>query len=261
MSTHSNVKEWNPEPFLSPRNSDSNDTSTIGPQLKTALIIINTPIIRKDIFETVWKNSSLRYCADGGANRLYDAFGDDPNFYPDLIKGDLDSIHKSVQAFYESKGVPIVTDKDLYDTDLGKCIKSVVEVEKAQNQQYQLVIYGGLSGRLDQTIHTLHTLSKLRTTREWSWIVSEESLTCLLDVGKHKLNMPRTLLGKTCGILPLGVDSAFVKTTGLEWDLPVEGTPRTSMDGMVSTSNHLASDIITLETDKPVFWTAELGKP
>lgn len=31
--------------------------------------------------------------------------------------------------------------------------------------------------------------------------------------------MPRTLLGKTCGILPLGVDSAYVTTTGLEWDL------------------------------------------
>lgn len=31
--------------------------------------------------------------------------------------------------------------------------------------------------------------------------------------------MPRKLLGKTCGILPLGVESAYVKTTGLEWDL------------------------------------------
>lgn len=43
--------------------------------------------------------------------------------------------------------------------------------------------------------------------------------------------------------------------------IAVEGTQKTSMDTMVSTSNHLASDIITLETDKPVFWTAELGKP
>ena len=42
-------------------------------------------------------------------------------------------------------------------------------------------MYGGLSGRLDQTAHTLHALYKLRKEREWAWIVSEESLTCVLD--------------------------------------------------------------------------------
>lgn len=31
--------------------------------------------------------------------------------------------------------------------------------------------------------------------------------------------MPKTLVGKTCGILPIGVDSATVTTRGLEWDL------------------------------------------
>lgn len=98
---------------------------------KTALIILNTPIVRKDVFADVWGNgeciqtavyvvssstppgqladrgvlqdrrlpqtplyhsplshthscsftlstpASLRYCADGGANRLLDAFGED----------------------------------------------------------------------------------------------------------------------------------------------------------------------------------------
>lgn len=43
------------------------------------------------------------------------------------------------------QGVPIVTDKDLYDTDLGKCIKSVVEVEKAQNQQVRRIYETGLA--------------------------------------------------------------------------------------------------------------------
>lgn len=43
------------------------------------------------------------------------------------------------------------------------------------------MIYGGLSGRFDQTIHTLHALYKLRKVREWAWIVSEDSLSCVLD--------------------------------------------------------------------------------
>lgn len=259
MSIQNDAKEWNPVPFLSATNNARHASQAV--ELKTALVVINTPIVRKDIFETVWKNSSLKYCADGGANRLYSAFGNDREFLPDLIKGDLDSLNPEVQAYYESRGVKIVADKDEYSTDLGKCIKSVMEVEAKAGDTYQLVIYGGLSGRLDQTIHTLHTLQTLRKQREWSWIVSEESLTCMLDAGQHILHMPRRLVGKTCGILPLGVDSAHVKTTGLEWNLPIEGTPRTSMDTMVSTSNHLASDIVTLETDKPVFWTAELRQP
>lgn len=48
------TKEWDPVPFLSP-SSRKQDTG-IGPQLKTALVIINTPIVRKDVFETIWKN-------------------------------------------------------------------------------------------------------------------------------------------------------------------------------------------------------------
>lgn len=47
--------------------------------------------------------------------------------------------------------------------------------------QFQLVIFGGLSGRFDQTAHTIHTLFTLRKAREWTWVVSEESLTCLLE--------------------------------------------------------------------------------
>lgn len=48
------AKEWNPVPFLSAR-SDTGQASEIA-NLKIALVIINTPIVRKDIFETIWKN-------------------------------------------------------------------------------------------------------------------------------------------------------------------------------------------------------------
>ena len=72
--------------------------------------------------------ASIRYCADGGANRVYDVFGDDDacvcrhaasqsvlggpdwhskdRFIPDLIKGDLDSLRDDVRQYYASKVRP-----------------------------------------------------------------------------------------------------------------------------------------------------------
>lgn len=254
------MKRWNPVPFLggSYEGSPSDSTSTAASSLETALIVINTPIIRRDVFATVWKNASIRYCADGGANRVYDAFGKDDAYVPDLIKGDLDSLRDDVRQYYASKGVPVERDGDQYATDLGKCIKALEAQEAESGKIYQLVVYGGLSGRLDQTAHTLHALYKLRREREWAWIVSEESLTCVLDAGSHELYLPHALLGKTCGILPVGVDSAQVTTTGLEWNLD---DAETSFDTLLSTSNHLVSDAVTVMTNKPVVWTAELRAP
>lgn len=56
----------------------------------------------------------MRYCADGGANRLFDRFvkgkgksedfqGGDEEWLPDLVLGDLDSLRPDVKEFYESK--------------------------------------------------------------------------------------------------------------------------------------------------------------
>lgn len=39
-----------------------------------AIIILNQPITHKDTFFRIWDASSLRLCADGGANRLFDLF-------------------------------------------------------------------------------------------------------------------------------------------------------------------------------------------
>ncbi|CAD6577559.1 MAG: hypothetical protein CYPHOPRED_000272 [Cyphobasidiales sp. Tagirdzhanova-0007] len=242
-------KQWDPASFLgSPSHGSANSR-------ETAVIIINTSIARADVFEAIWANASLRMCADGGANRLFDAFVNHESHIPDLIKGDLDSLRDDVREFYEGRAVPIIVDKDQYATDLGKCIESVKEIEQSKGKQYQVIIFGGLSGRFDQTAHTIHALYKLRKARDWSWIVSEESLTCLLDTGFHELIQPRIYLGPTCGILPIGVDRARVTTTGLEWDLT---NAETSFDGMLSTSNHLVKELITVQTDRPVLWTAEL---
>lgn len=48
-------------------------------------------------------------------------------------------------------------------------------------QQHTIVIIGGLSGRLDQTVHTLSLLHKLRRSRKHIFVVTDENVAWLLD--------------------------------------------------------------------------------
>lgn len=47
--------------------------------------------------------------------------------------------------------------------------------------QYDLLLIGGLSGRVDQTVHVMSLLHKLRKTRPHSFILSSESLAWVVD--------------------------------------------------------------------------------
>lgn len=122
---------WNCADILSSRESP-----------RYAMIILNQPITRLDSFVNAWNASmslersaltlgSVRICADGGANRLFDCLESQQRhcFLPQLIKGDLDSLRQDVRSYYESKGVRVVQDGDEYSTDLMKCIVEVEYIE------------------------------------------------------------------------------------------------------------------------------------
>lgn len=88
--------------------------------------------------------ATVRICADGGANRLYDevprlldSSSEDSDvqirsqFLPQSIRGDLDSVRGDVRDFYASKGVEITdlaADQDT--TDLQKCLHAVEELSR-----------------------------------------------------------------------------------------------------------------------------------
>ena len=116
----------------------------------SALIILNTPFqtamhsqsrssnnhCLPDVLRVLWESTTYHVCADGGANRLYDATTSSTQnsssngnnidkFIPDMITGDLDSIRSDVRAYYEEKGVPIVRVEDQNYHDLDKSLMAV----------------------------------------------------------------------------------------------------------------------------------------
>lgn len=73
-----------------------------------------------------------------------------------------------ILADVHDKDVTIVRAASEYATDLQKCVLAVEEYEEentiGKDRQLVVVILGGLSGRLDQTMHTLHVLCQLAKT-------------------------------------------------------------------------------------------------
>jgi len=69
-----------------------------------------------------------------------------------------------------------------------KCVDAVVQIEKdvlPNGPQIGIIMLGGLAGRIDQTVHTMSQLHKLRVTRHVTYVVTEESIAWALDTVSH----------------------------------------------------------------------------
>ncbi|ORY99371.1 Thiamin pyrophosphokinase [Syncephalastrum racemosum] len=226
---------------------------------KFCLIILNQPIVQKETFQRLWANAAFRFCADGGSNRLYDAFKHDQHkldlYVPDQIAGDLDSIRDEVREFYEDKNVIITKDADQYKMDFTKCIDRLKLKEEELGQTFDIVAFPSLGGRFDQTMQNINMLYMMKDQIERRMVlVSDENLTILLDKGSHHIHCQPEYEGPTCGYIPVGAP-ATVTTRGLRWDLEKH---LCEFGGLVSSSNALDGDLVEIETDSPIVWTIEI---
>ena len=86
----------------------------------TALVVLNQPITKENESKLMqlWAHSTVKFCVDGGTNRLYDWCQEKGlNYVPDYICGDLDSINDTILNNYLSKGAKCVrlSNQDLND--------------------------------------------------------------------------------------------------------------------------------------------------
>ncbi|KAJ4783345.1 thiamine pyrophosphokinase 1 [Rhynchospora pubera] len=235
--------------------------------LTYAVIVLNQRLPR--FAPLLWNRAQLRVCADGGANRVYDdmpeLFPDqDPQevrlrYTPDVIKGDLDSIRDDVKDFYLNLGVRVVDESHDQDTtDLHKCVAYVSNSALVEDKsKLCILVVGALGGRFDHeigNINVLHRFSNLRIV-----LLSDDCLIHLLPkTHSHVIHVQLPVEGPHCGLIPIGAPSACTSTTGLQWNL---SDTAMSFGGLISTSNVVKEDKVTVSSDADLIWTISIKKP
>ncbi|KAK9355590.1 thiamine pyrophosphokinase [Lipomyces doorenjongii] len=232
-----------------------------------ALVVLNQPITDLNMLYRVWSNAAVKICADGGTNRLYAALDESKRskYKPDFISGDLDSLKPDIRAYYEKElGVPVYYSPDQDSTDFGKCLLQLGELYPGE--RFPVVALGGTGGRVDQEFHSIHTLfvhereAKEEDTADKKkreiTLLSDDSLTFLVGPGTQKIYTPRSVLGPTCGIIPVS-GPTVISTRGFTWDIEDWAT---SFGTQVSTSNAMEADEVVIKSDQTVLFTVEIRR-
>jgi len=216
-------------------------------QEEEAVVIVNSQLPRH--FARFWERASIRLCADGGANRLFEFWHNNPEqrkkFLPQAIVGDLDSILPDVRSFYSKLGCSIVHIKEQDSTDLSKCLNYI-------DEQKDVLILGGMGGNFTQELSNLNALYENKPRR--IVLLSDENVLFLLKPGKHVIAcQPLTKVG----LIPLGERCEEATTTGLKWNLKRQAL---QFGGLVSSSNEMVENRATIEVSHPLLWTCDFRK-
>lgn len=153
----------------------------------------------------------------------------------------------------------------------------------SNNLKTRTFIYGGFGGRFDQEMGVINTLfvwgNKQSFQQTTLAVYNEETCAFVLPeipikseilirypAGESTLNNDNdddvesdTLVvgeGPTCGLIPIQGRCDKVITTGLKWNL--EGDQPMEFGGLVSSSNRVMNEVVTVETSSPMLFTTEM---
>lgn len=158
------------------------------------LVLLNQPITNMELFKQAWTFCERRICADGGANRLFDALKTDEErlrFLPDVIVGDFDSLRDNVRQWYEDHGVLVKHDTSQDTTDFMKAVTLGNELY----QVHGLLVLGALGGRLDHTFHSIFHLFLSLKHHQTVYLLNDACVSFLLHPNVPNIvKTPRTCL-------------------------------------------------------------------
>lgn len=252
------------------------------------LIVLNQPLeLRAAFYSKVWRNAVYHVGADGGANRVHDLAAPQDLagvLSLDTVIGDLDSLRPEIREYWLEHGSELISYGDQYSTDFTKAVRYIKTFEVPKDATFtpsrsgarqealrkvkegpkirDIVCLGGLGGRVDQGLSTLHHLYTFQKEPGYTsgkmFLLSSEAITFVLKAGTHRIQVrdgsSNLGLGKHIGIIPLK-EPSVITTHGLEWDVT---DWLTEFGGQVSTSNHVREDWVTIETSKDVLFTIDL---
>jgi thiamine pyrophosphokinase len=214
----------------------------------------------------------VRLCADGGANRVYDALpaAVRDSVLPSALIGDFDSIRPAVLAAYKQRGVGVHHDADQNSTDLQKALHHLrASTASPLSLPPFVVVYAAFGGRFDQQVanmHTLHSHCSLFPVSRLLLLSEGNMLTALpAAVSRHWLLRPHPQYerrGGHCGLFALGAVVKAVTTRGLKWDIAGWDV---GWGSCMSTNNVIDADEIEILMDgddaqqhtEQLLWTTE----
>jgi len=232
-------------------------------------------------FRRFWREDVIKICADGGANRVLEEFsqktGEEDHsaaaraIEPDHIKGDFDSIRPEIlRRFRENAKVTLHHDSDQDTTDLQKCLSLTCDLlaskwrtaaanDKAlpPRRQGRVVILGGLGGNFSHEIANIASLFGYHHSFESLVLISSKNGAILLPPTATTAEPHRVLCQPNthCSLIPIGAPCDFVETTGLKWNLgPSHGYSALAFGTLVSTSNLVLDQTITIRNSAPLLW-------
>ncbi|KAA3471405.1 thiamine pyrophosphokinase 1-like isoform X2 [Gossypium australe] len=217
-----------------------------GPSLTYALVVLNQTLPR--FAPLLWKHAQLRLCADGGANRVFDEI---PLLFPEEDASD-------VRRRYKPDGTKIIDKSHDQDTtDLHKCITYIRDfAPDANKSSLCILVAGALGGRYDHemgNLNVLYCFSSLRIV-----LLSDDSLIYLLPrTHHHEIHIQTSVEGPHCGLIPVGAPSRSTTTTGLRWNL---NNTEMRFGGLISSSNIVVGEKVTVQSDTDLLWTISIKK-
>jgi len=202
--------------------------------LKRIIVFSNGYYNNMNFYSELITSNDYIICADGGANYALSI-----GVRPDMVVGDLDSIDKTVYKQLLDLGTTIEKypcEKDMSDLEIA--------LEKAiEYQPEEIVIFGALGNRLDQTLNNINILLlPLRNDIKAS-IVDEYHQVQLF-------NKKITINGNSddyLSLYPLTEDVSGVTTEGLKFPLNGEILYFASTRGL---SNEFINNMATITIEK-----------
>jgi thiamine pyrophosphokinase len=177
---------------------------------------------------------------------------------PHVIIGDLDSIRPDVRSFFANQGVEIKQVIDDDTTDLEKAVLYLKTQPVVPPFLFILGSIGAHEGRIDQFFSVINVMYKYRDTGSFRPIqLGNESMMLVLNEGEHMVQLPNSVIGLHCGLIPIFGTVAKVTTTGLEWNLLEELGPM-RFGGLVSTNNIIRDASVHIQTSDPILFTITL---